>query len=348
MHREIWARLRLVSCLGSVLLVFVAALLTGCSVATPVATPSAPTATPTAGPPTITPTMTMVPTSTPYPTATPLPTPTPLPLALSVSVSSTAVLQGQTVELVVETNLACAVSARLGEQAVLLADLAGHIQWAVVGVSAMQDPGALPLVVSATTASGQSATVRTSVQIVSADYGFYRLELTEEQQAIVAAEKVEEEKLVDEITSLFTLQPLWYDAFTRPWDGPVTSEFGTRRDYGVYEGYHTGLDIDGVTGDPIISSAPGRVVLSKKLAVRGNTVIIDHGAGIYSAYCHLDQLDAAIDDLVAQGEQIGLMGSTGLSTGSHLHWEVRAQGVPVSPQAWLDSATTPPMGELDQ
>ncbi|MBA3532526.1 MAG: M23 family metallopeptidase, partial [Ardenticatenales bacterium] len=88
-------------------------------------------------------------------------------------------------------------------------------------------------------------------------------------------------------------------------------------------------------GTSIYAPAVGTVVMAEPLFVRGNAIILDHGAGVYTLYFHLAQIDVAPGQQVAQGEQIALMGTTGLSTGSHLHWEVRVGEVFVDPSEWF-------------
>jgi murein DD-endopeptidase MepM/ murein hydrolase activator NlpD len=75
-------------------------------------------------------------------------------------------------------------------------------------------------------------------------------------------------------------------------------------------------------------------VLSELLQVRGNAVVVDHGMGVYSTYCHLSELAVEEGDRVAKAQVIGYLGSTGLSTGTHLHWELRVGGVAVNPFEW--------------
>jgi murein DD-endopeptidase MepM/ murein hydrolase activator NlpD len=89
-----------------------------------------------------------------------------------------------------------------------------------------------------------------------------------------------------------------------------------------------------VTGTPILAPAAGTVVFSDTLQLRGDTVIIDHGLGVFSAYNHLSTVFVNVGDEVIPGQRIALGGSTGLSTGPHLHWELRVMGVPVDGMQW--------------
>ncbi len=121
----------------------------------------------------------------------------------------------------------------------------------------------------------------------------------------------------------------------------VTSSYGAIRQYDTGPGRHAGVDFDGQTIDPAFASAEGSVVLSEPLQVRGNSVIVDHGLGVYSTYCHLSELTVAPGDMVSKGQVIGYLGSTGLSTGTHLHWELRVGSVAVDPFRWTRRGMLP-------
>jgi murein DD-endopeptidase MepM/ murein hydrolase activator NlpD len=100
--------------------------------------------------------------------------------------------------------------------------------------------------------------------------------------------------------------------------------------------YHEGIDLGGITGEPVHAAAAGVVVLAETLQVRGNAVILDHGAGVLSGYYHLDRIAVQAGQRVGQGDLLGAMGATGLVTGSHLHWELRVGGVAVDPREWTE------------
>jgi len=85
----------------------------------------------------------------------------------------------------------------------------------------------------------------------------------------------------------------------------------------------------------VLAAASGIVVLAEELQVRGRAVILDHGAGVMSGYFHLSEIGVETGDRVSAGQVLGSVGATGLVTGSHLHWEMRVNGVAVNPQDWL-------------
>lgn len=117
----------------------------------------------------------------------------------------------------------------------------------------------------------------------------------------------------------------------------MSSGFGYRSDPFTGGGaMHSGLDFKGPVGTPILAAAPGRVASVGTQGGYGRTIEIDHGQGIMTRYAHLSGFDARVGQLVAAGDKIGRMGSTGRSTGSHLHFEVRINGAAVNPRRFLE------------
>lgn len=115
-----------------------------------------------------------------------------------------------------------------------------------------------------------------------------------------------------------------------------SSLFGARRSYngGPYSSYHEGHDYAAYRGTAVLSPASGTVVVAETLYVRGGTVIIDHGFGIFTGVYHLDTVEVGVGTEVARAQKVGTVGSTGLSTGPHLHWDLLVNGVWVDPKAW--------------
>ena len=99
---------------------------------------------------------------------------------------------------------------------------------------------------------------------------------------------------------------------------------------------HEGEDLSAAAGTPVSAPAAGTVVLAEPLFVRGNAVVLDHGQGVYSGYWHLSELAVTVGERVTVGQRLGAVGSTGLSTGAHLHWELHVAGVAVDPLQWVE------------
>jgi len=120
-----------------------------------------------------------------------------------------------------------------------------------------------------------------------------------------------------------------------------TSVFGTRRINQYSDGrritsIHMGIDYGAPTGTEVYACGSGKVILARPRIISGNSIIIEHTPGMYSIYYHLDTIIAKEDTLVEVGEQIGTVGSTGFSTGPHLHWELRLNTENTDPDAFID------------
>lgn len=126
-----------------------------------------------------------------------------------------------------------------------------------------------------------------------------------------------------------------------PANGKVNNEFGFRRNPfgGRFYEFHAGLDVDGERGDPVIAPGGGTVVKAGYNGGYGNVIDIDHGNGVVTRYGHLSKIEVAVGDTVTRGQQIGQVGSTGRSTGPHLHYEVRINDRPIDPRRFLPPET---------
>lgn len=147
--------------------------------------------------------------------------------------------------------------------------------------------------------------------------------------------------VTDEETSLekSALESLPADFLPNIWarEGKINNEFGFRRNpFGgrTYE-FHAGMDIGGDRGDPVIAPGAGRVIEAGWKGGYGNMIEIDHGNGITTRYGHLSKIEVEVGDQVTRGQIIGLVGSTGRSTGPHLHYELRINDRPVNPRISL-------------
>jgi murein DD-endopeptidase MepM/ murein hydrolase activator NlpD len=129
---------------------------------------------------------------------------------------------------------------------------------------------------------------------------------------------------------------LWDGAFVRPVPDPANSAFGTRSIFnGQPRSPHSGADFLSPAGRPVKAPNAGRVVLARDLYYTGNTVVIDHGLGLFSLFAHLSVTSVASGETVTTGQIIGQVGATGRVTGPHLHWTVRAGGARVDPLSLL-------------
>ncbi len=139
------------------------------------------------------------------------------------------------------------------------------------------------------------------------------------------------------------LAPRHYrDGWTSPLapPAPISGYFGEQRSFngGPLGGHHGGTDFGVIAGTPVLAVNDGTVVLAERVRVRGRLVVIDHGGGVFSAYAHMSEISVQPGASVVQGQRVGLVGSTGLSTAPHLHWELAVGGVLVDGLRWLDGS----------
>ena len=126
----------------------------------------------------------------------------------------------------------------------------------------------------------------------------------------------------------------WRQRFRWPAIGRQSGWFGSQRVYqGLPGGYHSGADIALPTGTPVVAPADGVVVLATDapFTLEGRLLIVDHGAGLSSAFLHLSRIDVAEGEAVRQGQPIGAVGATGRVTGPHLHWGIQWRGAKLDP-----------------
>jgi murein DD-endopeptidase MepM/ murein hydrolase activator NlpD len=128
----------------------------------------------------------------------------------------------------------------------------------------------------------------------------------------------------------------WSGPFVRPVKDAANSAFGTRSIFnGVPRNAHGGADFLSPAGTPVHAPNAGRVLVAREMYYSGNTVIIDHGLGLFSMFAHLSAFDTHEGDRVDAGAIVGRVGATGRVTGPHLHWAVRANGARVDPLSLL-------------
>ncbi len=150
-------------------------------------------------------------------------------------------------------------------------------------------------------------------------------------------ERVQREaELTKAVYSIYSPEWTFEGKFIIPVQGQVFPNFGERRFFNNKpRSQHSGVDIASPKGTPVQASNSGSVVLASRLYFAGNTVIIDHGLGVFSLYCHFSEISVKRGQKVEKGDIVGKIGSTGRVTGPHLHWSVRIRGSRVDPNALL-------------
>ncbi len=211
--------------------------------------------------------------------------------------------------------------------------VSGNRYRALIPTSPLDTPGQLTLDVSASDSSR-----RLTVNLAGRSFATQRIWLPSGSSDLGTDHEFDR---VDKFKRIVTPKRYWKGALVRPSQGYVSTEFGVRRYYnGVFakDYYHRGVDYAAATGSPVVAPAAGYVRLVGRVIdgfeLHGNTIGIDHGQGVLSIMIHLSRIDVAEGDFVTAGQRIGGVGTTGASTGPHLHWGLYLHGVAVDPVPW--------------
>lgn len=205
----------------------------------------------------------------------------------------------------------------------------------LVGIDMDTLPAMYEIKVVAIDGEGRVYSSPYSLKVEKVDFGVQKLSLPSFMVDLDAKTLERVNKEARRLTALFQAygdERLWRGAFIRPVDGELSASFGLGRIInGQSRSPHTGIDLRAEAGTPVLACNSGVVVLVDELFFGGKSVIIDHGWGIYSMYFHLSETLARERDRISKGTILGRVGSTGRSTGSHLHWGVRMNGARVDP-----------------
>jgi murein DD-endopeptidase MepM/ murein hydrolase activator NlpD len=209
----------------------------------------------------------------------------------------------------------------------------GENQWtAVVGIPLSHEPGTYQLDLG----GGRQV----DFQVNSKEYETQYLTITNRRQ--VDPNEADLIRIRQERTTMDRVFASWTESsspvtqFKLPLEGPVSSTFGLRRFYNDQpRNPHSGLDIAGPEGTAIRAPGDGVVATTGDYFFNGNTILLDHGYGVISMYCHMSRIEVEPGDKISQGEVIGAVGQTGRVTGPHLHWSVSINNVRVDPNLFL-------------
>ena len=221
-----------------------------------------------------------------------------------------------------------------------------------IGIDALTPAGPRQLSIAVSAPNGdQLLRQETVLDVQAVDWPVDDIQIDGPNQALLAPEVLEADLNTRGPHQRFaTPQRHWSGIFDPPNDGGITAGYGELRSFngGPVAEYHSGIDFAGPNGAPIVAPGGGVISWAGQTDRRGNGMIIDHGAGVFTGYYHLSELLKASGDVVERGVPIARMGSTGLATGPHLHWEVVVRGVTVNPIPWIRLLEAPdPLQELD-
>ncbi|MEC4813119.1 MAG: M23 family metallopeptidase [Scytonema sp. PMC 1069.18] len=257
--------------------------------------------------------------------------------ALEVKVSPNTPQLGDTISVVVSLDNPSNggnVTVTSGDETYPAYEIAPNQYRAMIPTTPLEKPGARSLRVS-----GEGQVRDLSVQVRSRKFPVQRINLPPGKSGIEPTEY--ELQRVAAFKALQTPEKYWNGSFLQPNKGRITTIYGVRRYYNgkfANDYYHRGVDYAGAAGSPVVAPAGGRVALVGRVSdgfrLHGNTVGIDHGQGVTSIFLHLSRINVKEGDLVKPGQLIGAVGSTGASTGPHLHWGLYVHSKSVDPVPW--------------
>ena len=205
--------------------------------------------------------------------------------------------------------------------------------FAVGGVDAKSAPGQRPATVQIGNISKQL-----KIRVKRHSFPVIHLTLPPEKVTLSDEDRQRVEKEERRLKLLWTERSgkAWQGSFRMPLENEVSTLYGVTRVINkANESIHRGIDVRGKEGEEVRASNSGTVVLAEELFYGGNTLVLDHGMGIFTVYMHLSRFERAVGDHVAGGDLIGFVGSTGRSTGPHLHFGVKAQELSVNPLTFM-------------
>ncbi len=204
------------------------------------------------------------------------------------------------------------------------------VRKALLGVDLEKAAGKYEFTVTAQLQNGERVSCQAMIEVKEGHFATENLTVKKqfvEPNPEQAARAEAETKRLREIYDRVTPERLWDGPFRMPLDGEFKgSNFGKRRVLNGHPGSpHGGVDFPAPTGTLVHAAQKGRVVLAEELFFSGNSVLVDHGLGIYTFYCHFSEIDAKVGDEVIAGTVLGKVGATGRVTGPHLHWGLEVQ-----------------------
>jgi hypothetical protein len=227
-------------------------------------------------------------------------------------------------------------SAEINKKPLYFSGCGGGCFIAVGAVGIDTEPGDHTVLVSA---DAHETTLTLIVKPV--EFPTINLSLPKEQVFLKPEDQARANREAERLSSIWNkvTERLWEGNFIRPIENEVSTVFGVKRIMNREKtSIHRGVDFRGKRGEKVRAFNTGRVVLADDLFYGGNTLVLDHGQGIYSIYMHLSKFNVKIKDIVSKGSVIGRIGSSGRATGPHLHFGVKIHNINSNPLSLLELA----------
>jgi len=212
---------------------------------------------------------------------------------------------------------------------------------ALIGVPLGTKPGSYGLTLQKTAAQTSALELPKEPFVIAVSTRVYTIDnvnFAPEKTVLMKAEH-RESLLIHKADQYLSRDQQWEGVFMYPVEGPVIGEFGLKRTRNgtIDAGFHKGIDLRADIGIPVLAANAGTVVLASHFKAHGNTVLINHGQGVMTIYLHMQSIKVKLRQKVHKGETIGTVGSTGLATAPHVHFQVFVHGVPVDPKQWVEA-----------
>jgi murein DD-endopeptidase MepM/ murein hydrolase activator NlpD len=236
------------------------------------------------------------------------------------------------------TTNATPPTVKVGNKTYPVFGLGGNRFRALVPTTPLEKPGDRDV-----TISDHAGTTTVKIPVADRKFPIQRINFSPGKSGLKATEL--ELKQVLAFKATVSPDQLWNGKFIAPNSGRTSAPYGVRRYYNgefATDYYHRGLDYAGGYGSPVVAPAAGKVVLvgyeKKGFRVHGNVVGVDHGQGLVSIFMHMSKIAVEEGQMLAPGDRIGSIGSTGASTGPHLHWGLYVNAVSIDPVQWRSTA----------
>jgi murein DD-endopeptidase MepM/ murein hydrolase activator NlpD len=215
-----------------------------------------------------------------------------------------------------------------------------YILFTLIGIDLFTKPDHYPIILKIKTKSSKTIEIKRFIEIKEKYFPIKKIYVDEKYvtppPSVINRIKREQE-ILNRILQIFTPQYLFEKEFIPPLVEKGKRNFGEIRVFNLKrESRHTGVDIPAPSGEEVKASNNGKVVLAQDLYYSGKTIIIDHGFGLFSLYCHLSKINVNEGQQVNKGDIIGKVGATGRVTGPHLHWGFKLNGARIDPYSILE------------
>jgi murein DD-endopeptidase MepM/ murein hydrolase activator NlpD len=261
-------------------------------------------------------------------------------LPVGVTIIPPVVKQGNTVEFKITASDVTTATGTFNSSDLQFISDNGTL-YALAGISRCANLGNYPASITTTSGDGQTHKLSFSVRVNATNYPVQDITLTPQMASLLDPTIERDENIrIANVVAAFSPTKFWGGPFQPPLAvkaPPITALFGTRRSYnGGAVGLcgHEGQDWGVPGGTPVHAPAGGTIVIANPLKVRGNVVFINHGLGVFTGFFHLSEIDVKVGQTVKTGDIVGKVGTTGFSTGNHLHWSLWVDNVYVDPIEW--------------